>query len=165
MNIGASSAWEYGIYFSWGNTDGHAEGSGYDFSQATYDESAAADIDSDLSLEQDMARANLGQPWRMPKREEWQELVDNCTSVWTTVEGVNGRLFTSNINGNSIFFPASGEYGGTTLNGRGSSGFYWSSSYNSALSAYHSFFDSSNVRPQVSNDRRYGFSVRAVFKP
>ena len=161
-NIGAATPEGFGLYFSWGNAQGHAEGSGYDFSQAVYDATAAAAITANLALSQDMARANLGQPWRLPTKTEFQELYDNCTCVWTTLNGVAGRLFTSNINGNSIFFPAAGYYSGTSLDSRGSYGFYWSSSYYSASNAYYLLFNSSNVNPQGSISRRNGVSVRAV---
>ena len=161
-NIGAATPEGYGLYFSWGNPEGHAEGSGYDFSQAVYDTTPAASISANLSLSQDMARANLGQPWRLPTASEFQELYDNCTCVWTTMNGVAGRLFTSNVNGNTLFFPAAGYYGGTSLNSRGSSGYYWSSTYYSATSARNLSFNSSSVSPQGNSTRRYGFSVRAV---
>lgn len=62
-----------------------------------------------------------------------------------------------------IFFPASGNYNGTSLNNRGSNGNYWSSSYNSATNAYNLNFNSSNVNPaNNNNNRRYGFTARAV---
>ena len=62
----------------------------------------------------------------------------------------------------SGFFPAAGNYDGTTLNNRGTNGNYWSSSYNSATLAYYLNFYSSTVNPQSNGYRRYGFSVRAV---
>lgn len=165
MNIGASSPEEPGLYFSWGNSPGYAEGSGYDFSQAVYNETPGAAIEADITLAEDMARLSLGAPWRLPTDDEFQELYDNCTSVWTTIDGVAGRLFTSNVNGNSIFFPAAGYYGGSSLNDRGSDGRYWSSSYFSATDAYNLYFDSSSVVPQYKNNRSLGFPVRAVFQP
>lgn len=61
----------------------------------------------------------------------------------------------------SGFFPAAGNYDGTTLNNRGTNGNYWSSSYNSATYAYL-YFNSSTVYPQSYYSRRDGFSVRAV---
>ena len=161
-NIGANAPEGYGHYFSWGNTDAHAEGSGYDFSQAVYDTTPAAAITANLSLSQDAARANLGAPWRMPTSAEFQELYDNCTCVWTTLNGVNGRLFTSNVNGNTLFFPAAGYYNGTALDLRGSNGYCWSSTYYSATGARFLNFNSSGVNPQDYYGRRYGFSVRAV---
>lgn len=161
-NIGSAKPEGIGLYFSWGNTNGHAEGSGYDFSQAVYDTTPGAAITDNLSLSQDAARANLGTPWRMPSAAEFQELYDNCTSVWTTLNGVDGRLFTSNVNGNTLFFPAAGYYSGTSQNYRGSDGYYWSYTYYSATNARSLGFSSSNVSPQSSFDRHYGFSVRAV---
>lgn len=161
-NIGSNVAWGFGKYFSWGNTDGHAEGSGYDFSQDVYDTTPAAAITDNLSLSQDAARANLGAPWRMPTEAEFQELINNCASVWTTLNGVNGRLFTSNVNGNQLFLPADGSYNGTSLGDRGTTGRYWSSTYNSVTNARFLYFNSSDVNPEGLSDRRYGFSVRAV---
>lgn len=164
-NVGAERPSDSGLYFSWGNTDGHEEGSGYNFSQAVYDTTPAAAITDNLSLSQDAARANLGAPWRMPTDVEFQELYDNCTYVWTTLNGVNGLLFTSNVNGNTLFFPAAGCYGGTSLVGRGSIGYYWSSTYYSAASARSLRFSGSNIYPQILDNRRGGFSVRAVYAP
>ena len=163
-NVGASTPYEHGLYFSWGNVTGHAEGSGYDFSDAVYAETAGAALTGNIPTNNtyDMARHNMGSPCRLPTVGEFQELNSNCTSEWTDEDGVAGRRFTSNINGNSIFFPASGNYDGTSLNSRGSYGNYWSSSYMSATNAYHLSFSSSGVNPAGNSSRRYGFSVRAV---
>lgn len=164
-NVGARAPEEAGLYFSWGNLDGHAEGSGYNFSQDKYNTTPAATITNNLTLDHDAARANLGAPWRMPTAAEFQELFDNCTSEWTTLNGIFGRLFTSNVNGNTLFFPAAGRYDGTMLNYRGTGGDYWSSTYISATNARSLYIISSNVRPQLSSDRHNGFSVRAVADP
>ena len=163
-NVGASTPYEHGLYFSWGNVTGHAEGSGYDFSDAVYAETAGAALTGNIPTNNtyDMARHNMGAPCRLPTVGEFQELNSNCDSEWTDEDGVAGRRFTSRVNGNSIFFPASGGYDGTSLYVRGSGGLYWSSSYISATNAYGLSFDSSNVDPASSRDRRCGFSVRAV---
>lgn len=151
-----------GLYFSWGNVDGYPAGEGYDFSQVVYESTPGAAITSNLSLSQDAARANFGYPWRMPTSVEFKELYDNCTYEWTTLNGVYGVLFTSNLNGNTLFFPAAGSYNGTSLSGHGAVGKYWSSTYYDATSARRMTFNSSSVDPQFSDDRHYGFSVRAV---
>jgi hypothetical protein len=163
-NVGASTPYEHGLYFSWGNVEGHAEGSGYDFSDAVYAQTAGAALTGNIAVGNtyDMARHNMGAPSRLPTTGEFQELVNNCTSEWTDEDGVTGRRFTSNINGNSVFFPASGYYNGTTLNGRGSGGYYWSSTYYSETNARSLFFDSSEVFPTNYYNRRLGFTVRAV---
>ena len=162
--VGASTPYEHGLYFSWGNVEGHAEGSGYDFSDAVYAQTAGAALTGNIAVGNtyDMARHNMGAPSRLPTSGEFQELYNNCDSEWTDEDGVAGRRFTSRINGNSIFFPAAGYYSGTTLNSRGTYGFYWSSTWYSETYARLMYFNSSGVGPQDSNLRRYGFSVRAV---
>lgn len=160
--MGAVNKEDSGLYFSWGNTEGHAEGSGYDFSQDVYDTTPGAAITTNLSLSQDAARANLGAPWRMPTESEFQELYDNCNSIWTTRNGVAGRLFTSNVNGNSLFFPAAGYHSGTEHFALGELGRYWSTRYYSNTNAHGLNFDNANVNPRYSSYRRYGFTVRAV---
>ena len=104
----------------------------------------------------------MGAPCRLPTSGEFVELNNNCDSEWTDEDGVAGRRFTSRINGNSIFFPASGDYYGTSLYYRGSYGYYWSSTWNSETNARYLFFDSTGVYPQYDDGRRYGFTVRAV---
>lgn len=163
-NVGAESPVDLGLYFSWGNIEGHMIGEGYDFSQDVYDSTPGADIVADLSLEQDAARAILGEPWRMPSANDFQELFDNCTTAWTTMNGVEGCLFTSNINGAKLFLPAAGNYSGTSLFNRGTLGYYWSSTYVSATNADSLRFDSLTVSPQNSSNRRVGFSIRAVLQ-
>ena len=161
-NVGAKTPEEAGLFFSWGNTDGHAEGSGYNFSEETYNATAAAAINSDLSLKQDMARANLGQPWRLPTKADFIELYNNCTSEWTTLNGVSGRLFTSNVNGNSIFLPAAGICIDLNIEDRETEGNYWSSSYYSNLEAHGFNFNDSEIFNHDAYNRRFGFAVRAV---
>ena len=163
-NIGASTPYEHGLYFSWGNVIGHAEGSGYDFSDAVYAGTPGAALTGNVPVNgtYDLARHNMGAPCRLPTVGEFQELNSNCDSEWTDEDGVAGRRFTSRINGNSIFFPASGGYNGTSLFNRGSFGHYWSSSYYSATYAYVLSFNSSNVYPADSYYRRLGFTARAV---
>ena len=163
-NIGATTPYEHGLYFSWGNVIGHAEGSGYDFSDAVYAETPGAALTGNIPTNgtYDLARHNMGAPCRLPTTGEFQELNSNCTSEWTDEDGVAGRRFTSNINGNSIFFPASGGYGGTSLFSRGSNGYYWSSSYLSSTDACNLYFNSSDVNPAYNGNRRYGFTARAV---
>jgi hypothetical protein len=130
----------------------------------------------------DAARRHLGAPWRMPSTEEFKELFDNCdfidadgnivsaaTSVdgtaadkRITMNGIVGLRLRSKINGNIIFFPASGYGSGTTWSSRGSGGLYWSSSWGSARDARYLFFDPSGVNPQSTGNRFGGFAVRPV---
>ena len=166
-NVGAASPYDDGLYFSWGNITGHTGDDGYDFGTANdgpYASTPGAALTGDIPAgnDYDAARHNMGTPWRMPTQPEFQELYDNCDSLWTDEDGVAGRRFTSRINGNSIFFPASGHRGGTGLNNRGSHGYYWSSSLNSQTRGYSLHFNASGVNPAYYYNRFYGFPVRAV---
>jgi hypothetical protein len=61
-----------------------------------------------------------------------------------------------------VFFPASGRYNGTTLESRGTYGYYWSASVGDSTSAYSLYFNSSFVYPQNYIGRYRGFTVRPV---
>ena len=166
-SIGEETDW--GTYVSWGNIIGHNEGEGYDFSDANYNStpghSVAANIPSN-DASHDIALAKLGTPWHLPTKEDFQELYDNTDSEWVNDyngTGVAGRKFMKKSDHSIyVFFPASGLYNGTSLNDRGTRGYYWSSSFYSATNAYRLYFNSSSVNPQNFYNRRYGFTVRPV---
>ena len=74
----------------------------------------------------DVARAEWGGAWRIPTQEEVQELIANCTFVWTNYKKATGFSITSKINGAEIFMPAAGFYMGTaSCSYYGSNGSYW----------------------------------------
>ena len=166
-NVGASTPYEDGLYFSWGNVTGHTGTDGYDFGTSNdgpYASTPGAALTGNIPTNgtYDAARHNMGAPCRMPTVGEFQELNAQCDSEWTDEDGVAGRRFTSRINGNSIFFPASGFRYGTSLSSRGSSGGYWSASLHSAAYGDYLGFNSGGVNPANIINRFYGFSVRAV---
>ena len=166
-NVGASTPYEDGLYFSWGNITGHTGTDGYDFGSSNdgpYASTDGAALTGNIPTNgtYDAARHNMGAPCRMPTVGEFQELNNNCDSEWTDEDGVAGRRFTSRINGNSIFFPASGNRDGTSLYNRGTYGLYWSASLYSQTRGYRLNFYSSGVLPANNLDRFHGFSVRAV---
>jgi len=175
-NIGATKPWEYGSYFAWGETT----------TKETYDWSNYAYGDSDTTLTKycdnadyglngftdtltvlqpgdDAATVKLGGGARTPTKAEWQELIDNCTWEWTTMNGVNGYKVTSNANGASLFLPAAGYRGGSSLYGDGTHGYYSSSSLVESLpgGAWRMGFHS-GIQGVGSSYRHYGDSVRAV---
>ena len=166
-NVGASTPYEDGLYFSWGNVTGHTGDDGYDFgtsNEGPYAQTPGAALTGNIPTNgtYDAARHNMGAPCRMPTVGEFQELNAQCDSEWTNEDGVAGRRFTSRINGNSIFFPASGHRSGTGLSNRGSYGYYWSASLGSQTNGYRLHFNSTGVSPASNLSRFYGFSVRAV---
>ena len=161
-NVGAKSPEETGLFFSWGNVEGVEIGKACDFSEEAYAETEGAKLGDDLDAAHDAATVNLGEPWRMPTDEEFQELYDNCDWEWTTDNGYYGVRCTSKINGKSIFFSASGYGNGSSWNGRGAYGAFWSASFHSSRYARHLSFYSGGVNPQYDSSRYSGFAVRAV---
>lgn len=129
-NVGAESPEEYGDYFAWGETE---EKSNYDWetykwwSDANGDgqseENEMIDIGNNISgTKYDVAHVKWGGGWRIPTKNEIQELVDRCSWKMTIYSEVNGYLVTG-PNGNSIFLPAAGD--NKSYNGH--SGYYWAS--------------------------------------
>ena len=121
-NVGATSPEEYGLYFAWGETTGYTANdvtSGVRaFTQDEYNAGPAASISADLTLEQDAAHVNMGGNWRMPTKDECQELINNCNGVYTTDyngTGVTGILLTSKANNNSIFLPCASFYADSSI--------------------------------------------------
>lgn len=165
-NVGASKPEEYGSYYAWGETEEKEvyNWSTYIHCDGTYD--TCHDLGSDISGTQyDVAHIKWGGNWCMPTLDDIKELYDNCTSEWTTLNGVNGRKFTSKINGNSIFLPFAGYRWVGGLGRAGGSGDYWSSAQNPDYSgdAYGLYFDSGYAN--WGNYSRYnGRTVRPVVR-
>ena len=99
----------------------------------------------------------------MPTSGEQKELLNECTWKWTELNGVNGYRVTG-PNGNSIFLPAAGYRSGAGLGGRGTFGYYWSSSlgymYSSGYAYYLDFVDDNHY--WGLDTRSGGQSVRPV---
>ena len=143
------------------NAPFYSSGTSYD---AIYTKYTEGDV---LAAEDDAASVQWGADWRMPTTEEMQALYDNTTNVWTgnyNNTGIAGRIFTGkgNYANSSLFLPAAGSFDGTSYGNGGSYGFYWSSTLGSSTSGRFLYFGSGNVNPQYSNNRYYGFCVRAV---
>lgn len=160
-NVGAQKPGDYGGYFAWGET---SEKSSYTSGNYLDGKGTSYDIGKDITGTQyDAATANWGSPWVMPSKEQTDELRINCTSEWTTVNGVNGRRFIG-PNGASIFLPAAGLRRGDSLDSA-SEGHYWSSSFIESRTdfAYGLYFASGKVFP-LNGSRSLGNSVRPVCK-
>ena len=167
-NVGATSPEQAGLYFAWGETTGYTveqvKSGERAFTKDEYLAGTAASISTDLTLEQDAARANLGGNWRMPTKAECQELIDNCNVVWTdnyNGTGVKGKVFTSKVNGNSVFFPAAGNGYDSSVFSVGTHGHCWLASWSSSSGAWELYFYSKSQRLYV-NSRYCGCSVRGV---
>ena len=142
-NIGAFVPTELGDEFAWGETEIKAE-----YSQESYKFRLEGDanepikfnkyntdnsrgiVDNRKQLDEcdDIAHIKWGSNWKIPTAEDINELLDNCTMEWGSLNGIKGCKVTSKINGNSIFLPEIPNFISE----------YWSSSLSSmsSISAY-----------------------------
>ena len=180
MNVGASKASDAGLYFQWGDTKGYTAaqvgtGDGKKKFDSNWSDYKWCDTDKKtftkyttkgetLELEDDAAHVNMGGSWHMPSPDQIRELIDNTTSEWTSLDGVNGRLFTSKKDGSeSIFIPAAGGAWDGSVQGSGGRGDFWSSMlYTVDVYGGQSLgFGSGGVR-LYDDARSDGLSVRGV---
>ena len=167
-NVGANSPEEYGDYFAWGETEPKVE-----YSWSTYFDKEGGTLKKynnnggkrELDPEDDAATANWGNLWQLPSFSQITELynVGYTTTEWTTQNGVNGMLITSQRNGKSIFLPAAGYRLDISLNNEYNGGYYWSRSLNTndGSNAYTLCFNW-NIINCYNGSREYGQSVRPV---
>ena len=182
-NIGADNPEDYGLYFAWGETTGYTQDTtdGHSFNwtsykwcngsyntqtkycnNSRYGYNGFTDTLTELEPEDDAAYVNWGNGWRMPSRNQQDELRTECTWTWTTKNGKNGYNVVG-PNGNSLFLPAAGYRTDTYLYYAGSNGYCWSRTVGSSLpdGAYYLGFNSSRIIAD-SRTRCDGRSVRPV---
>lgn len=178
-NVGAEKPEDFGLYFAWGETQGYTGITDEkQFSWSDYKlcggssstltkyntKSSYGTVDNIKTLELvDDAAYTSDNTCRMPTRAELEELTANTTSTWETLNGVNGRRFTSKTNGNSIFVPAAGGCGDGSVDDVGSYGILWSSSlYESSSRSGQCLYFGSDYVSVYGGNRCNGFTVRAV---
>ena len=169
-NVGATSPEQAGLYFAWGENVGYTAKQVKNrerlFIEGEYLTRSADSISKDLTLEQDASNHYMGGDWRMPTYDDWQELFDYCDDTWTddyNGTGVAGCIFTSKVNGNSVFLPAAGYCFYSSVYNVGSEGEYWSASGATLLNAWFISFHSGGVG--VNHYYKwYGHPVRGVRK-
>ena len=179
-NVGAKKETDYGDYFMWGSAEPNTKttcnwmknpfNNGSDSCDEEYfnaHKSEWLDDNENLKTEYDAARANMGGDWRMPTKDDFQELLDNTDSEWVhdyNGTGVGGRKFTSKTNGNSIFIPFSGERLDSSFYFQGTFGNVWSSSLNASAPncAWNLYLDSVGFVVDSDDIRCYSFVVRGV---
>ena len=192
MNLGANRPEEYGDYYAWGETEPYyssldplvwkqGKEAGYDWASyqwcmGTYDSmtkyciheawcnNGYIDGKAVLDPEDDAAHVKLGGRWRMPTKEELDELCNYCS--WdhhASENGVDGRWMTG-PNGNRIFLPAAGRRIGTGLDGAGQSGWFWTSSlYFNSFSAQYIQYSLGSGFGGTYISREEGYSIRPVY--
>lgn len=143
-NVGASSTTETGDYFYWGDTIQVVEG---DYNHSDYYGDWLKDHIAKTKF--DVAYKYSGKNWRMPTKDECQELIEKCEWREVTFDGTSGYLVIG-PNKNYIFLPFTGYY----YNYQFYSGdvvMYWTDSNNLAM------------QNRQIIDSKYGIPVRPVY--
>lgn len=124
-NIGARKPYDYGAYYAWAEVESkeffssgnykYGNGNPYTKYESKYGKPMldiheyitrnTYDIDADTA---DVASFNWGGDWRLPSKQEMQELIDSCDWAMDECDGIKGWRVTSRKEGytdRSIFLP------------------------------------------------------------
>lgn len=126
-NMGTTDPTQLGDYYAWGETSTkkkyysdnykHFKIDSYQNKIIKYNEKDGKEV---LELEDDAARANIGVGYRIPTKEDWEELLEDCKwEAFTTTlseimdpsqKKVIARWKVTGPNGNSIVLPMTGGF-------------------------------------------------------
>ena len=179
-NVGAEKETDAGLYFAWGETTGYTASqvgtdkqflwSDYKYGNSSSNLTKYNQSDGKTVLESadDAAAQIMGSDWRMPTKDEFQELLNNTTNEWIANyegTGVSGRKFTSNTDTSKyIFIPAAGNCRSGSVYHVGYDGYVWTSLLPSNHGrAWYLNFNSDSC-DMFSSERFNGWSVRGVRK-
>ena len=179
-NIGAAKPEDFGLHFWWGDTVGHKRsGVSFDFSfcpenvptfgkdKAALSKEGWVTAQGVLAPGHDAARALWGGNWRMPTKQELDDLCAKCDWNWTTMNGVYGCVVRGRgaYASASIFLPAAGDGNGAFLDESNTYGYYWSSVPDADRNhAWYLGFTSGD-HYTYGKGRDYGRSIRPVQGP
>ena len=161
-NLGASTPAGKGGYYAWGETSTKTEYSEKNY--AYYKEgSGYTNIGENIAGTQyDAATVNLGKDWRMPTKDEVQELCEKCTFTYGEVDGVKGYYATGK-NGNSIFLP---RYGYKLMyNYEEDQGYFWIGTEVDSNCGYHLWLDEGKAYWDRLSLKPKGLQIRPVYSP
>ena len=200
-NIGAEKPEDSGYYFWWGDTigykwengqfvasDGSVSGFSFETSNASSYGKYPSDLQSEgwttsedvLAPEHDAARVHWGGKWRMPTKQEFEDLLSKCDWITTEIACGDGYVVGYMVAGRgdyaskSIFLPCPGDGYETLLSDVGKVGNYWSSVPYPGVgwdpptgqrSAFELSFTARNPVQMSFSSRSEGCSIRPVQSP
>ena len=176
-NLGANSEYEMGNHYAWGETVTKQK---YDITTYKWGELIGettyytkyneTDKLTLLQPEDDAATANLGENYRTPTKEEWEELLDECTWEVATKTNKNNETVIDywkvvGPNGNFIILPSTGWYNGDVWKDN-VSGYQSASLKKTSLVYFIRWFNNkTNIMPDwIDANPEKGYSVRPVFE-
>lgn len=161
-NIGATQPSQPGGLYAWGETatktsyiPGNSKTHGKDMN----------DISGNTTY--DVATAKWGKGWRMPTKEEFDELVTYCPfPKYEKLNGRWGQKFSNQLTGRTIFLPATGyKENGSKHQEASGCGNYWTSTPpedDTYKNGAHDYIFGAALGEMGQGERSSGFAVRAV---
>lgn len=174
-NLGAEKPEDYGGLYGWADPTGECtDANVYDDDWNWLSDSLyggympTKDI---CGTQLDIVRTTCGKPWRLPTKDEIEELISRCKKEKTVINNVAGIRFIG-PSGKSIFLPSAGYRLGTDTIACNVSGFYWTGSIGRRLNdkrdsrPWTLFFKTNRIYYECSDYsmRQYGNSIRPVRK-
>lgn len=158
-NLGATSPEDYGGLYGWADPTGEKK-------STDLNDYPSANPPTDISgTEYDIARQMWGGNWKIPSNNEMWGLLAYSTEEWTTLNGVQGVKYTSDINGNSIFIPIAPVRTGESIV-QGTKSYYWLNTLNqddnSLAATFHIDTYWENDWPTAGEKRYLGLPIRPV---
>ncbi|MBO6077642.1 MAG: hypothetical protein J6P66_02685 [Bacteroidaceae bacterium] len=180
-NMGATSPEQSGSFFAWGEvepTKKEFDWSNYnlckgdEFSFIKYcpnkDRGYQEFVDNKTVLDDqdNAAKKIMGSNWRIPSQEDYAELIYKCDIRRCKLNNVWGFLFTSKVNGNSLFMPLAGRMDQNKTNFKDAYGFYWSNKLDKSETAFILWLEPNEVKNNAvsskSTERYLGLPIRPV---
>lgn len=157
-NLGATAPEDFGDYYAWGETETRTF-----FYSSNYSYKRSSVPNNISGTNYDAARKQLGDPWRMPTKGEFQEILNSCFWKEITYRNVRGYLVTGK-NGNAIFLPKTGyKSGNGTNDGYANwtgSGYYYPETNHSWESKDSYYWSGTTISSTQSY--YYGMTIRPV---
>lgn len=191
-NVGATSIYDRGLYFAWGETIGYKSFTNdkkftpddYKFSLGSSSDTWSTRLMSKYNYENTViyldkidnaVRIYQGPEYDIPNSEDTREMMQATytTREWITDyngSGINGMLFTSKSNGNTLFFPVNyginnGAYNNFSNN---PAAVIWTNELRGNNKARFSYMDNwqGNNRVYSGNeqDKYFGMGYRAILR-
>ena len=182
FNVGATNEYDHGGLYAWGELtekDSYNGWATYKWCEGTktsftkynsYSDYGYVDNKLILEPDDDVAHVLWGDDWRMPTRDELDELVYNCRWEWADLGDIDGYYVTSCIPGHTeqtIFIPASGSDWGAGPRRNRHDAFYRSAEMEVNCSPdkiYYLYFNQRTYGAAEGNEKYMGSPVRAVKK-
>ena len=182
-NLGADAPEQFGNYYAWGELETkelyiwatYRFNGGYEIltkycTDSRHGKEGLKDDILILEPDDDAARKALGESWRMPTKEEFEELLATASDEvkysweWTEINGHKGWNITCKANQTSIFFPAAG-YFTSYASAYFRDGYYWTSSLyaKDPLGAWVACHEYEGTPPAMTHKfRGNGYPIRPV---